>query len=732
MQKGGRVTAELEPYTRQIDREGRQPMDQISDFRSMRIGDVLKELGYATDEQIGAALNYQKEHKGIRLGQAFIQMGLISEKQMLTALGISTGFPVEELSQLTVDLDAAARIPVEVAERYQMLPIQAESGILTILTNDPLNFYGQEDIRQITGMDLELRLCESGPLSQAIRYYYSEIAARKAASAANDSSCSPDLFDFQEPSSVSWRRQSEALRRGIGIGIGKAGEKAESAVPEREGRGNDRFGSRFNSQGKERFNGGSDSRNSSQPNGSVNGEITSQLNSGAGRRGRDWFSGEDNSQFNGAFKDQVDSRLNGVLEDRFHSGLDGGDNSRPGSGIYGRFKAWTGGRAEDTPIIKLLNQLIQRAYRNNASDIHIEPHENNTVVRMRMDGAMREFVTLQKRVHMPLVARIKILGDMDIAERRLPQDGHFQMQIDGETVNTRVSVIPTVYGEKAVIRLLSGNQPIQYADTFGMNHEDYQKLRQMLDAPNGLIYLTGPTGSGKTTTLYLVLQELAKRPVNICTIEDPVEKNLPGISQCQVNLKKGLTFENGLRALLRQDPDIIMIGETRDKETAAISVRAAVTGHLVLSTLHTNDAASSIIRLKDMGVEPYLTASSLVGIVAQRLLRKLCPECARTAKADEEDWKLLDKRPARIRVPAGCPSCNGTGYRGRVAVHEILIVDQAVRRMISEGASAEQIREHGIHAQGMRTLKECAAELVEQGITSMEELKRAAYYNEMG
>lgn len=703
-------------------------MDQISDFRSMRIGDALRELGYATDEQIAAALDYQKEHKGIRLGQALMQMGLISEKQMLTALGISTGFPVEELSQLTVDLGAAARIPAEAAERYQMLPIRAESGILVILTNDPLNFYGQEDIRQITGMDLELRLCESGPLSGAIRYYYSEIAARKAASAANDSSCPPDLFDFQEPSSASWRSQSEALQREIGAG--EAGGKAESPVPERDGRGNEGFGSRFHNKNKKRFSKRCDSGDRIWPDGSINGRIASELNGKAGAR--DWFGGQDNSRFGGAPQDETNSRLKDAAEDRLCGGPDGGDHSRPGSGIYGRFKAWTEGRSEDTPIIKLLNQLIQRAYRNNASDIHIEPHQNNTVVRMRIDGAMRDFVTLQKRVHMPLVARIKILGDMDIAERRLPQDGHFQMQIDGETVNTRVSVIPTVYGEKAVIRLLSGNQPIQYADTFGMNHEDYQKLRRMLDAPHGLIYLTGPTGSGKTTTLYLVLQEMAKRPVNICTIEDPVEKNLPGISQCQVNQKKGLTFENGLRALLRQDPDIIMIGETRDKETAAISVRAAITGHLVLSTLHTNDAASSIIRLRDMGVEPYLTASSLVGIVAQRLLRKLCPECARTVKADEEDWKLLDRRPARIRVPAGCPSCNGAGYRGRVAVHEILVVDKAVRRMISEGASAEQIRDHAIHVQGMRTLKEGAAELVEQGITSMEELKRAAYYNEMG
>lgn len=607
-------------------------MDQIRNFRSARIDDVLKEQGYATDEQIAAGLDYQKEHRGVRLEQALLRLGIISEKQMLAALGISMGLPVEELSQISVDLAAAARIPMEMAVRYQMLPIQEEAGILTVLTNDPLNFYGLEDIRQTTGMDLDLRLCEAKGLAEEIRYYYSEITARKAVSAANRSS------DFSEPigeeaSSVSgsWRWQGEALRRGIRSGSDRMKERAEAVIK------------------------------------------------------------HESEQTTAAEASDI----------------------------------------EDAPVIKLLNQLIQRAYRSNASDIHVEPHENKTVVRMRMDGAMAEFVTLQKRIHLPLIARIKILGDMDIAERRLPQDGHFQVKIDGEAVNTRVSVIPTVYGEKAVIRLLVGNRPIDYADTFGMNRQDYDKLRQMLDAPNGLIYLTGPTGSGKTTTLYLVLKELAKRPVNICTIEDPVEENLPGISQCQVNQQKGLTFENGLKALLRQDPDIIMIGETRDQETAAISVRAAITGHLVLSTLHTNDAASSIIRLKDMGVEPYLTANSLVGVVAQRLLRKLCPECAKTVDADEEDWRLLGRRIARIRVPAGCPACSQTGYRGRVAIHEILVADKTVRRMIAEGASVETMREYAVQIQGMRTLKECAAELVEQGITSIDELKKAAYYHEM-
>lgn len=721
-------------------------MDHISDFRSMRIGDVLKELGYATDEQIAAALDYQKANKGVPLGQALLQLGVISEKQMLTALGISTGLPIKEPSQITVDLDAAAQIPEELAKRYQMLPIQADAGILTILTNDPFNFYGQEDIRQITGMDLELCLCEAEPLSGAIRYYYSEIAARKAVRAANNASRFPEDFSSFERPSESWRRQSEALRREIGMaGISQLRGRPENGLRKKEkdqangsdenqivcrnedwlgiGNNEDQFGIGKNEdqlgigKDEDRFGIGKDEDRLG---------IGKDENRFAVGSNRDRFDSGNGNRMSSSDKD----RSAGRPEEEAGEAEDGGRRS-PRS-LVERLTGYLGPDEEDTPIIKLLNQLIQRAYRNNASDIHIEPQEDRTVVRMRLDGAMAEFVTLQKRIHLPLIARIKILGDMDIAERRFPQDGHFRTQIDGETVNTRVSVIPTVYGEKAVIRLLSGNRPIEYADTFGMNQQDYQKLRQMLDAPNGLIYLTGPTGSGKTTTLYLVLQELAKRPVNICTIEDPVEKNLSGISQCQVNQKKGLTFETGLRAILRQDPDIIMIGETRDKETAAISVRAAITGHLVLSTLHTNDAASSIIRLKDMGVEPYLTANSLVGAVAQRLLRKLCPDCARTVDAAEGDWKLLGRTPARIRVPVGCPSCNGTGYRGRVAVHEILTADKTVRSMIAEGVSVEEIRKHAIQVQGMRTLKECAAQLVEQGITSMDELKKAAYYNEMG
>ncbi|MDO5418048.1 MAG: GspE/PulE family protein [Lachnospiraceae bacterium] len=388
------------------------------------------------------------------------------------------------------------------------------------------------------------------------------------------------------------------------------------------------------------------------------------------------------------------------------------------------------GKAAEVSAVPLLDELVRRACESQASDIHIEPFEDHAGIRMRLDGALVKIDTLQRSAYLPLIARLKILCEMDIAEHRIPQDGHFRRMVEGEAVNMRVSILPTVFGEKAVIRLLSGNGAIDYAESFGMRPEDSEKLRRMLRSPSGMIYLTGPTGSGKTTTLYLILAELADGTVNISTIEDPVEKNLPDINQCQVNPQAGMTFEKGLRAILRQDPDIIMVGETRDKETAVISARAAITGHLVLSTLHTNDAVSAVVRLEDMGLEPYMAASALNGVVAQRLVRKLCPECAQTVPATEADQKFLGRKLEKIRVPGGCPACSGTGYRGRTAIHEILVVDKTIRRMIADRADLEEIREYARREQGMRTLRECGSELAAEGITSMEELKKAAYYEE--
>lgn len=379
------------------------------------------------------------------------------------------------------------------------------------------------------------------------------------------------------------------------------------------------------------------------------------------------------------------------------------------------------------PVVKLLNNLLLKGYSTNASDIHIEPFEKDTAVRMRVDGMLVHYVTLPKQAHGALIARIKIMSGLDIANKRMPQDGHCKTLLDDVELNLRVSVIPTVHGEKAVIRFLTSAVTIDNEKHFGMDEENAKKFENMLLHPHGIIYLTGPTGSGKTTTLYLALQRLAENPVNISTIEDPVEKNLDGINQMQVNPAAGVTFESGLRALLRQDPDILMVGETRDNETARISARAALTGHLVFSTLHTNDAVSSIVRLRDMGLEDYLIANGVIGVVAQRLVKKLCPACCEEYEADEEELRMLGLSQAKLKRARGCHLCGNTGYRGRIAVHEILLVDGEIRKMIVERAPVEAIYRHAVTRQNMKRLKESMRDLVLSGVSGMEDYQRIAY-----
>ena len=558
---------------------------ELTSIKNIRLGQVLKEAGYVTEEDIGKAIEYQKQNPGMRIGNALIELNYITEGQMLEALAAKLNLKTVDLSGISVDIDAVGKIPRQLAEKYLMLAVSKTDDILTVVVFDPLNYYGIEDIRQITGMQIEILLSEKYPLEKAINYYYSEVSAKMAAKKANTST-------------------------------------------------------------------------------------------------------------------------EGIVEEIQIDDTD-----------------------DDTPIINLLNSLIERAANTNASDVHIEPFEHKTTVRMRIDGTITEYVTLQKNLHPSLIARIKILSDLDIAERRAPQDGHFRTQVNDEMINIRVSVIPTVFGEKAVLRLLTSNSSIDYPASFGMKEDDYKKFSKLLNSPHGIIYLTGPTGSGKSTTLYMVLEELSKKQVNISTIEDPVEKNVARINQMQVNNLAGVTFEAGLRALLRQDPDIIMVGETRDSETASISVRAAITGHLVFSTLHTNDSASSIIRLVDMGLEPYMIANSLVGVVAQRLMRKVCPLCAVAEEPTEEEKEFMERDLPRIMRPRGCRHCNNTGYKGRTAIHEILTIDRTIRDMISSHATVEEIKDYALEHQGMKTLKECGVDLVKAGVTTMEELMKVAYYS---
>ena len=545
---------------------------------NLRIGEILAERGYVDAWQMEQALAYQKEHRDKRVGQILIELKFVTEQQVLEALASRLELEIVDVASQQVDLEAVAMVDKELAEKNLFLPLSVKNRTMLLVTNDPLNYFALEEVRQQTGCYLQILLSEEKPLRQAISYYFAEVGARQAATKANAGFVADEMDDF---------------------------------------------------------------------------DLTELEN--------------------------VD---------------------------------------EEAPIINLLNSLVERAIKSNASDIHIEPFDRETKVRMRIDGVILEYVSLQRNVHQPLIARIKIMANLDIAEKRIPQDGHFRVRTENGHVNIRVSIMPTVFGEKAVLRLLTSSGHLDHADQFGMDDESYRQFLPLLNCPNGIIYITGPTGSGKSTTLYMILEYLSHRMLNISTIEDPVEKNVSGINQTQVNPVAGLTFEAGLRALLRQDPDIIMVGETRDGETAEISVRAAITGHVVLSTLHTNDAASSIVRLGDMGVENYLIANSLVGMVAQRLMRKVCPNCSQEMDTTPEERKLLGEDVKKIHRGRGCIQCNNTGYRGRTAIHEVIAVDANLRHMISEKASMDEVVAYARKNQNMRTLKENGLKLVKAGIST--------------
>ncbi|MDR2156920.1 MAG: GspE/PulE family protein [Clostridiales Family XIII bacterium] len=555
----------------------------MADNRQIRIGELLKEYGYLNDDQLQKALEYQKI-KNVRLGQAVIELGFVTEKEVQQTLSHKLGIPVINLDTAAVNTDVVAKVPRSLAEKNVALAIDEKDGHISLAIHDPLNFYGIEEIKQITGMPANLLIGEKRSIEKAIQHYYAEVEARAA--------------------------------------VNRADTDYSNLFPEIE-----------------------------------------QINT-----------------------------------------VELGD--------------------EATPVVNLLNSLMLRGYNNGASDLHLEPFDAVCKVRMRVDGMLVDYAEIPKNVHPALVVRLKIMGNLDIAEKRLPQDGHFRIVIDNVDLNVRISVIPTVNGEKAVLRFLTTNTAIDHAAHFGMTDEDYQKFLNILDRPNGIIYITGPTGSGKTTTMYMALDKFKQKQINISSIEDPVERNLDGINQVQVNNMAGLTFSAGLRSLLRQDPDIIMVGETRDAETASISVSAAITGHLVLSTLHTNDALASIVRLEDMGVPPYLVGNSVVGLVAQRLVRKICPYCA--VEYETSDLELLTLGETREHVPklrkgAGCHVCNQTGYKGRIGIHEILEVDKKMQRMIAEGASMASLYEYARKEKGMATLRERARDLVAEGITGMEE-----------
>lgn len=380
------------------------------------------------------------------------------------------------------------------------------------------------------------------------------------------------------------------------------------------------------------------------------------------------------------------------------------------------------------PIVKLLNSIVVQAVQEKASDIHIEPYQKDIRVRFRIDGDLKEVMTLSRNSLSGIITRIKIIGNMNIAERRVPQDGRVESIINGREIDMRISTLPTVYGEKTVIRLLDRTNFNFTKSSLGFSERDLNVFDKILSQPYGMILVTGPTGSGKTTTLYTVLQELNRIEKNIITIEDPVEYKLAGINQVQTNEKGGLTFAKGLRSVLRQDPDIVMVGEIRDGETAEIAIRAAITGHLVLSTLHTNDSPSTIARLIDMGIADYLVSSAVIGIVSQRLVKLLCPKCKEEYIATDLEKRVLeidkDKELILYR-PVGCSACNG-GYKGRAAVHELMPISEGIRQLIDKKANVDQIRDEAVRG-GMTTLLQAATARALKGETSYEEVLRVGF-----
>ncbi len=381
------------------------------------------------------------------------------------------------------------------------------------------------------------------------------------------------------------------------------------------------------------------------------------------------------------------------------------------------------------PIVRLLNSLIEQAIKEKASDIHIEPYAKDVRVRFRVDGDLREVTVLNKTSHSGITTRIKIIGKMNIAEKRIPQDGRVETKVAGAEVDMRISILPTVYGEKVVIRILDKSGLTFTKKDIGFSEYDLGVFDTILSQPYGMILVTGPTGSGKTTTLYTVLKELNKVEKNIITIEDPVEYKLAGINQVQVNPKTNLTFATGLRSILRQDPDIVMVGEIRDPETALIATQAAITGHLVLSTLHTNDSPSSIARLVDMGVEPYLVSSAIIGVVSQRLVKLLCPRCKISYEANDKQKSTINTNIKETlilnKAGQGCSACNN-GYKGRTAIHELMPINEEVRHLIDKGANIDTIRATAIEG-GMNTLLQAAIILALEGKISYEEILRVGF-----
>jgi type IV pilus assembly protein PilB len=550
-----------------------------------QLGDILLEGGHVTRTQLDNALDEQRR-LGRSLGRVMVDLGLLSESQLVAALAEQIGMTFVDLSDYAVDGSAVSRVADAVCRRHTALPIGYEDGKLLVAMADPANVFAVDDIRSLTGMEVKAVVATKPDVLAAIDRYHRGDA---------------ELDDLT-------------------------------------------------------------------------------------------------SAIDGAFEDDDD--LSGVKD-----------------------------LTDDAPIVKFVNLLITQAIQDRASDIHIEPAEKDLRVRFRIDGVLHEVMRSPKSITSGVTSRLKIMADINIAERRIPQDGRLSVTSNGKKIDLRVATLPTVWGEKIVMRILDNSTAMLKLSDLGFGEENYDVYAKSFVKPYGMILVTGPTGSGKSTTLYATLNIVSRPEVNVITVEDPVEYRLPGINQVQTNAKAGLTFAAALRSILRSDPDIVLLGEIRDHETAQIAIEAALTGHLVLSTLHTNDAPSAITRLVEMGIEPFLVGSALDCVLAQRLARRLCGKCKEPYQPSRES--LVDMRfpwdpdqpPPTLYRPVGCQACSKTGYKGRLALHEVMAVSEDIERLAVERASALAIGQVA-RDQGMITLRNDGLTKVKAGLTSMEEILR--------
>lgn len=542
-----------------------------------------------TKEQLDAAVLVQRA-KGGSLSKILVEQGAATEKQLMAGLAEYMGLPPIDLAKIKITPDIIELIPKSLALFYQAIPISKMGKMLTVAMADPLNILGIDDLKVVTGYDVQPVISNFKDIQQAIENYYAPATEIQ------------DIVKEVPISEVEIEREEE-------INLSELIEQTDKA-----------------------------------------------------------------------------------------------------------------------PVIRIVNLILYQGIKSKASDIHLEPYERQLRLRYRIDGVLFESSPPPKHMHAAIVSRIKILSKLDIAERRMPQDGRFRIRMEGKDVDFRVSVLPTSFGEKVVMRILDKSALSMDLDKLGITGRPIEIFKNCIKAPYGMILITGPTGSGKTTTLYSALNTINEPGVNIITIEDPVEYQFVGINQIAVRPEIGLTFANGLRSILRQDPDIIMVGEIRDVETAEIAIQSALTGHLVFSTLHTNDAAGSITRLEDMGIEPFLISSSLLMVVAQRLVRKICPTCKKPVEIpmsvlERIGYKKEEGKPSVFYKGVGCKHCKGVGYSGRLGLYEVLEVNKAVQDLIVQKVTAEKIRDQALK-DGMQTLREAGLEKARQGLTTVEEILR--------